>query len=110
MTIIARHIAASAVLAGAVLGALALPAQADGIEAGTGISVPESAKDGWFLGLPVPQYAPESGKDEGYPTDIYGYEDPEEFIQSYYEYKKGCTNDCQPGLVRNRVYNASDLV
>ncbi len=65
MKIIARHVAASAVLAGAVLGALALPAQADGIKADTDISVPS-----------------EGGNDEVFPNDIYGYEDPKEFIQN----------------------------
>ncbi|MEV8536722.1 hypothetical protein [Streptomyces sp. NPDC051211] len=88
MKIIARRIAVSAVLTGAVLGTLALPAQADGIEADTGISVSESG-----------------GNDEVFPTDIYGSEDPAEFIQDYYEYKKGCTNDCQAGVIPSLVHN-----
>lgn len=46
-------------------------------------------------------------KDEVFPTDIFGYEDP---IQDYYEYKKGCTNDCEAGFIRSLIYNAADLV
>ncbi|MGX1887648.1 hypothetical protein [Streptomyces sp. NPDC055287] len=92
MKIIARRIAASAVLAGAVLGTLTLPAQAADNEPGNGIS------------------ASSDRNDEVFPTDIFGYEDPAEFIQQYYEYKKGCTNDCQAGFVRGLVYNAADLV
>ncbi|MGX1887115.1 hypothetical protein [Streptomyces sp. NPDC055287] len=87
MKIIARRIAASAVLAGAVLGTLTLPAQAADTEPVNNIS---SSSD---------------RKDEVFPTDSLGYDDPEEFIQAYYEYKKGCTNDCEAGFIRQLVHN-----
>ncbi|MFD9335781.1 hypothetical protein ACFWBF_15420 [Streptomyces sp. NPDC060028] len=85
--IIARRVAVSAVLAGAVLGMLVLPAQADDTGADTGVSVSGDRTD------------------EVFPTDVFGYEDPEDFIQAYYEYKKGCTNDCQAGFIRHLVHN-----
>ncbi|MFE7935265.1 hypothetical protein ACFU6S_42390 [Streptomyces sp. NPDC057456] len=91
MKITARHIAASVVLASSVLGTLALPAQADGMKADTGTSVSEP-------------------RNNEFPTDIFGVEDSGDFIQGYYEYKKGCTNDCEPGLVRGLVHKVADRV
>ncbi|WP_328540571.1 hypothetical protein [Streptomyces sp. NBC_00344] len=59
MKIIARRIAVSAVLAAAVLGTLALPAQADVVVPVTGINVPTNKL---------------------LPADIHGYETPDEFV------------------------------
>lgn len=103
MKIIARRIAVSAVLAGAVLGTLALPAQAADVVPASNVSAPGNGVD------PEADVELETTggthKDEVFPTDIFGYEDPEDFIQAYYEYKKGCTNDCEAGFVRNLVHN-----
>ncbi|MDX3536750.1 hypothetical protein PV721_20680 [Streptomyces sp. MB09-01] len=60
---------------------MALPAQAADTGADTGISVSGDRKD------------------EVFPTDIDGYND------SYYEYKKGCTSDCEASFIRHSVHN-----
>jgi hypothetical protein len=66
---------------------LALPAQADDTEGKLEISASAAAH-----------------KEETFPTDTFGYENPEDVIQAYYEYKKGCTNDCEAGFIRQLAH------